>query len=67
MDRLHYFIRRLLLVIPTFIGITLVCFALIQVVPGGRQRGDYRPAAKPPPWMAHFPPRPPPHTPTDCA
>ncbi len=35
MDRLHYFIRRLLLVIPTFIGITLVCFALIQVVPGG--------------------------------
>ena len=35
MDRLHYFIRRLLLIIPTFIGITLVCFALIQVVPGG--------------------------------
>lgn len=35
MDRLHYFIRRLLLVIPTFLGITFVCFALIQVVPGG--------------------------------
>ena len=35
MDRLHYFIRRLLLIIPTFIGITLVCFALMQVVPGG--------------------------------
>jgi microcin C transport system permease protein len=35
MDRLHYFIRRLLLVIPTFIGITLVCFGIINVVPGG--------------------------------
>ncbi len=35
MNRLHYFIRRLLLVIPTFIGITFACFALIQVVPGG--------------------------------
>lgn len=32
---LAYFIRRLLLVIPTFIGITLVCFALTQFVPGG--------------------------------
>lgn len=35
MDRLSYFIRRMLLIIPTFIGITVVCFALIQFVPGG--------------------------------
>lgn len=35
MERLHYFTRRLLLVIPTFIGITFACFALIQGVPGG--------------------------------
>lgn len=35
MDRLDYFIRRLLLIIPTFIGITVVCFTLIQFVPGG--------------------------------
>lgn len=35
MDRLSYFIRRLLLVIPTFIGITFVCFAICQFVPGG--------------------------------
>ena len=35
MDRLTYFIRRLLLVVPTFIGITLVCYGLVQVVPGG--------------------------------
>ncbi len=35
MDRLSYFIRRLLLVVPTFLGITLLCFALIQMVPGG--------------------------------
>lgn len=35
MERLHYFTRRLLLVIPTFIGITFACFSLIQVVPGG--------------------------------
>jgi len=34
-ERHVYFLRRLLLVGPTFIGITLVCFALIQVVPGG--------------------------------
>lgn len=32
---LAYFIKRLLLVIPTFLGITLVCFALTQFVPGG--------------------------------
>lgn len=35
MDRLSYFIRRLLLVIPTFLGITFVCFAICQFVPGG--------------------------------
>lgn len=35
MQRLDYFIRRLLLIIPTFLGITIVCFGLIQVVPGG--------------------------------
>lgn len=32
---MSYFIRRLLLVIPTFLGITLVCYGLVQVVPGG--------------------------------
>jgi len=30
-----YFIRRLLLLVPTFIGITLVVFAIIHFVPGG--------------------------------
>jgi len=30
-----YFIRRLLLIIPTFVGITLVVFVLIHFVPGG--------------------------------
>jgi microcin C transport system permease protein len=35
MERLNYFLRRLLLVIPTFIGITLACYALVQMVPGG--------------------------------
>ncbi len=35
MERLHYFIRRVLLMIPTFIGITFICFALCQAVPGG--------------------------------
>jgi microcin C transport system permease protein len=35
MERLHYFIRRLLLVIPTFVGITFLCFLLCQFVPGG--------------------------------
>ena len=35
MDRLAYLIRRLLLVIPTFLGITLVCFALTRFLPGG--------------------------------
>ena len=35
MERLDYFIKRLLLVIPTFIGITFLVFALTQLVPGG--------------------------------
>ncbi|HMO51705.1 MAG TPA: ABC transporter permease subunit [Kiritimatiellia bacterium] len=35
MQRFDYFIRRLLLIIPTFLGITVVCFSLIQFVPGG--------------------------------
>ena len=30
-----YFIRRLLLVIPTFLGITLIVFVLTHFVPGG--------------------------------
>ncbi|MEI8340333.1 MAG: ABC transporter permease subunit [Verrucomicrobiota bacterium] len=30
-----YILRRLLLMIPTLFGITLVCFVLIQFVPGG--------------------------------
>lgn len=35
MSRTDYFLRRLLLVIPTFLGITLLCFAITQFVPGG--------------------------------
>ena len=35
MDRAAYLIRRLLLVIPTFLGITIVCFALTRFLPGG--------------------------------
>jgi microcin C transport system permease protein len=30
-----YILRRLLLIIPTLLGISLVCFALVQFVPGG--------------------------------
>jgi microcin C transport system permease protein len=30
-----YFVRRLLLVIPTFIGITLIAFVIMHFVPGG--------------------------------
>lgn len=30
-----YFIRRFLLIIPTFLGITLLTFVILQVVPGG--------------------------------
>jgi microcin C transport system permease protein len=35
MNRLSYILRRLLLAIPTFFGITLVCFALTRMLPGG--------------------------------
>ena len=35
MSRLSYLLRRLLLAIPTFLGITLVCFALTRVLPSG--------------------------------
>ncbi len=35
MDRLAYLVRRMLLVIPTFIGITIVCFSLTRFLPGG--------------------------------
>ena len=35
MERFSYLVRRLLLVIPTFVGITLVCFALTRFLPGG--------------------------------
>ena len=35
METTSYFIRRLLLIVPTFIGITLLVFAITRVVPGG--------------------------------
>ncbi len=35
MNRLFYLLRRLVLAVPTFVGITLVCFALTRVLPGG--------------------------------
>jgi len=35
MERRDYFLRRLLLLLPTFLGITLASFALCQFVPGG--------------------------------
>ena len=35
MERLAYLVKRLLLVIPTFVGITVVCFALTRFLPGG--------------------------------
>ena len=35
MQKLDYFVRRLLLIIPTFLGITVICFGITQVVPGG--------------------------------
>lgn len=35
MNRFAYLARRLLLVIPTFLGITIVCFALTRFLPGG--------------------------------
>ena len=34
-ERVAYLVRRLLLVIPTFVGITVVCFALTRFLPGG--------------------------------
>ena len=43
-----YFIRRFLLIIPTFIGITLAVFVAMQFVPGGpveRQIMRYQMAA----------------------
>src|SRR6185436_17829380 len=43
-----YFIRRFLLIIPTFIGITIVAFLVMHFVPGGpieRQIMNYRMAA----------------------
>jgi len=35
MDRLTYFIRRLVLVIPTFLVITMLCYGIVHLVPGG--------------------------------
>lgn len=35
METTSYFIRRFLLIIPTFLGITLLVFAVTRVVPGG--------------------------------
>lgn len=35
MDKLAYLVRRLLIAIPTFMGITVVCFALTRFLPGG--------------------------------
>ena len=35
MPRLRYACKRLLIAIPTFVGITIVCFALTRFLPGG--------------------------------
>ena len=35
-----YFFRRLLLIIPTFIGITIITFFILQIVPGGPLEND---------------------------
>lgn len=35
MPKLEYFLKRLLLIIPTFIGITILCFGVCWLVPGG--------------------------------
>ncbi|CAJ1785479.1 hypothetical protein PI860_03625 [Aeromonas salmonicida subsp. salmonicida] len=32
---LSYFLRRMLLIIPTFLGITLLVFSITRFVPGG--------------------------------
>jgi len=34
-NKLAYFLRRLLLIIPTFLAITFLCFSIAQIVPGG--------------------------------
>lgn len=35
MESLQYILRRVLLMVPTFLGITIACFTLVQFVPGG--------------------------------
>lgn len=35
MNLVFYILKRLLLIIPTFIGITIICFAIFQAAPGG--------------------------------
>ncbi|MGH6814865.1 MAG: microcin ABC transporter permease, partial [Hyphomicrobiaceae bacterium] len=30
-----YLLKRLLLIVPTMLGIMLVCFAIVQFAPGG--------------------------------
>jgi hypothetical protein len=35
MNRIQYLIRRLMLLVPTFFGITVVCFMLTRLLPGG--------------------------------
>ena len=39
-----YILRRLLLMIPTLIGIMAVSFAVVQFAPGGPVEQDHRPA-----------------------
>lgn len=35
MSRASYLLKRILLAIPTFIGITIICFGLTRILPGG--------------------------------
>ncbi|MGN0856548.1 MAG: ABC transporter permease subunit [Candidatus Spyradenecus sp.] len=35
MNRLQYLLRRLMLLVPTFFGITIACFLLTRLLPGG--------------------------------
>ncbi|MBQ9694307.1 MAG: ABC transporter permease [Kiritimatiellae bacterium] len=35
MNRIQYLLRRLMLLVPTFFGITVVCFMLTRLLPGG--------------------------------
>ncbi len=35
MNRLDYLLRRIFLIIPTFLGITFLCFSICRFVPGG--------------------------------